>query len=205
MSNKLQELTDKIYQEGVARGNEEAENIIENAKKEANDILSKARKEAETIKSDAEKKAKETAETTESEIKLSAKQAISALKQEITNVISETTIRNEVSDALKDKEFVQKIIATTLQNWDKDKQGNLNLQALVTEAQEKEILNYFKAKTKELLDSGLEIKAGKHISAGFQIAPTDGGYKVSFTDDDFANFFKEYLRPKMIELLFGSK
>ena len=35
MQSKLQEITEKIYQEGVSRGNEEAEKIIAGARTEA--------------------------------------------------------------------------------------------------------------------------------------------------------------------------
>ena len=39
MQNKLQELTEKIYKEGISRGNVEAEAIIDKAKKEADAVL----------------------------------------------------------------------------------------------------------------------------------------------------------------------
>ena len=35
MENKIQELTDKIYREGVEKGNEEAQRLIANAQDEA--------------------------------------------------------------------------------------------------------------------------------------------------------------------------
>jgi len=43
------------------------------------------------------------------------------------------------------------------------------------------------------------------MDKGFQIGPKDGSYKVSFTDEDFKNFFKDYLRPGLIELLFAAE
>ena len=49
MENKIQELTDKIYREGVEKGNEEAQRLIGNAQEEAAKIVEEARKEAEAI------------------------------------------------------------------------------------------------------------------------------------------------------------
>ena len=49
MENKIQELTDKIYREGVEKGNEEAQRLIANAQEEAKKIIEDARKEAESI------------------------------------------------------------------------------------------------------------------------------------------------------------
>lgn len=39
MENKIQELTDKIYREGVEKGNEEARRLIANAQEEAKKSL----------------------------------------------------------------------------------------------------------------------------------------------------------------------
>lgn len=39
MENKIQELTDKIYREGVEKGNEEAQRLIANAQEEAKKIV----------------------------------------------------------------------------------------------------------------------------------------------------------------------
>ena len=49
MENKIQELTDKIYREGVEKGNTEAQKLIANAQDEAKKIVEDARKEAEAI------------------------------------------------------------------------------------------------------------------------------------------------------------
>ena len=202
MSNKLQELTDKIYQEGVAKGNEEAEKLISSAKQEAEEIVKNARKEAEKIIAEADKKANEKLTTTDSEIKLSAKQALSSLKQDITNLINGKIVDDSVKSSLGDAAFVNKIIETTIKNWSQNKEGNIDLQVLVSENQEKEINSYFSSKAKDLLDKGLELKSSKAVKSGFQVGPKDGSFKVSFTDNDFSNFFKEYLRPKLVELLF---
>ena len=68
MENKIQELTEKIYREGVEKGNEEAQRLVSNAREEAAKILEEARKEAEAIVAAARKSATETAENTQSEI-----------------------------------------------------------------------------------------------------------------------------------------
>ena len=50
MQNKLQELTKKIYKEGISKGNEEAQSIINNAKKEAEEIKVKLKKRVDRLK-----------------------------------------------------------------------------------------------------------------------------------------------------------
>ena len=44
MENKIQELTDKIYREGVEKGNEEAQKLITKAQEEAKKCLRRNRR-----------------------------------------------------------------------------------------------------------------------------------------------------------------
>ena len=46
MQNKLQELTDKLYQEGLSKGKEEGERILADAKAQAEKILAEAKAQA---------------------------------------------------------------------------------------------------------------------------------------------------------------
>lgn len=199
MQSKLQELTEKIYQEGLEKGNEEAKAIVEAAKKEASDIVDSAKKEASQIVETAKKTAEETKKNTESEIALSSKQALNALKQQITDVLNSKVIDEATAEAF-DANFTKSIVETTLKNWSKDQSSDLEV--LLPASQEKELSASLNKSVKDLITKGLEIKFDGSIKSGFQISPKDGSYKVSFTEEDFANFFKQYLRPKLVELLF---
>lgn len=199
MQNKLQELTEKIYQEGLEKGNEEAKVIVDNAKNEAKSIVDAAKKEAEQILADASKKAEESKKNTESEIKLSSKQAINALKQNITDLIADTVAEQATSKKF-DSDFTKTTVENMLKNWSKEQSANLAI--LLPEKDEKELNAYFTKSAKDLLDKGLEIKFEAAVKSGFQITPKDGSYKISFTEEDFNNFFKQYLRPKLVEILF---
>ena len=46
MENKIQELADKIYQEGVEKGNAEARKLVQQAREEAEAVVADARKQA---------------------------------------------------------------------------------------------------------------------------------------------------------------
>ena len=52
----LSELTDKIYAEGVEKGNAEAQQIVEKANAKAADIVAEAEKKAAAVLADAESK-----------------------------------------------------------------------------------------------------------------------------------------------------
>jgi V/A-type H+-transporting ATPase subunit E len=203
MQSKLQELTDKLLQEGVEKGNAEAQQIVEKAHAEAENIVEKAKKEAQTIIEEAKKKGAETKLNTETEIKLSGRQAINALKQQVVDMVNAEITREAISKSF-DKDFIKKLIEITLTNWLKSGQS-MDLNILVPTDDEQSLSDYFKKETKQLLDKGVTIKSDSSVKNGFQLSPKDGSYKVSFTDEDFINFFKQYLRPRLVEILFSAE
>ncbi len=205
MQNKLQELTDKIYQEGLNKGNEEAEKIISEAKQKAEKIVKDANTEKEKIVNEAGKKANEMAENSKTELKLSFEQAYNSLKQDVANVIDDKILDKLVKESFNDQEFIQNLIQTIVEKWDPDTTGNIDLQVLLPKKDQEQFEKFFKSKAKQILDKGVAVNYNENIKAGFEIAPADGGYKISFTDEVFEQFLKDYLRPKLHVLLFGEK
>jgi V/A-type H+/Na+-transporting ATPase subunit E len=201
MDNKLQELTEKLYNEGVAKGNQEAEKILATAQAEASNLVKQAKQEAQAIVEAAQKSAEELTKNTRTELQMASKQAISALSQEVTSLINGSIASASVKQATTDASFMQNLILSAVQNW----ATKQDLLVVVPEKDKSAVIDFFTAKAKALLDNGLAIESANNVKAGFQIGPKDGSYKVSFTEADFINFFKEFLRPKLVELLFEQK
>jgi V/A-type H+-transporting ATPase subunit E len=120
MENKIQELTDKIYREGVEKGNEEAQRLIANAQEEAKKIIEDARKEAESIVNSSRKSADELAENTKSELKLFAGQAVNALKSEVATMVTDKLITASVKDFAQDKDYLNAFIVALASKWSID-------------------------------------------------------------------------------------
>ena len=185
MNNKLQELTEKIYLEGVEKG-----------KVEAAQLIADAEHEADKIKAEAAKNASELDKNTKSELKLFAEQSVNAIKTEITNLLSDKIASDAVKAATSDKVFMQKTITALVEQWAKE--GNVTIEAKDAKA----LTDYFMANAKELLNKGVSINEVKGLKTDFAIAPAQGGYKITFGNDEFIAYFKEFLRPKLVELLF---
>ena len=84
MQESVQALTDKIYQEGVAKAEVRGEQIIAEAKDKALNIVNQAEAKAEEIIAKAEQKAADLKTKVDAELRLSARQAIGSLKHDIT-------------------------------------------------------------------------------------------------------------------------
>ncbi len=202
MEQKLQALLEKIKQEGVEKGQEVANSLINDAEKKADDIVAAAKKEAAEIRQEAEREAEELKRNVTSELQLSVEQTVSALQQRITAMVTAHSVQPPVSEALADKDFLKGIIQGLIEKWQQDGQGAaLHL----APEREKELFEYFSARARENLDQGLVVKPDPKLSTGFRIGPADGGYVVSFTEADFQAFFADFLRPQTKALLFGKE
>jgi V/A-type H+-transporting ATPase subunit E len=198
MENKLQELTEKIYKEGVEKGSEEANRIISDAKKEAGQIVKKAEAEAETILSKANNEAENLKKSVEAELKLTYDQSVSVLKQDVTELISDALVDSTTEKSFKDVDFFNQFLLTLAKTWAEKQE----LQLDIPEKDEKGIESYLKKNITDLLKKGITLNKVAGIQSGFQIGPADGSYKVSFTDADFENFIHELLRPRVAKILF---
>ena len=196
MDIKIQELTDKIYKEGVEKGNEEAGRIIAEANAQKQAILSEAEAEAKRIVAAAEKQATELKKNTEAELKLFASQSVEALKSEVVNLITGKITSSNVKAIVSDTAFMQKVVLEMAKEWVKK-------EALIIQTAEADSLTkYFEANAKNLLNNGVKIEKVNGHDASFTILPSDGSYKVSFGEEEFIAFFKEFLRPQIVEMLF---
>lgn len=194
--DKIQELTSKLYAEGVEKGKREAEKIIAEANVQKKQILDEATAKAQEIIATAEKQSAEMRSHTEAELKLFAAQAIEALKTEITNLITDKLASDNVKAAMQDQTFIQKIIVELVRNWSKNEKLTIGVQ------NSKDIENYIASNAKDILDKGLKIESVNGIKSGFTLSPEDGSYKVKFGEEEFIEYFKEFLRPQVQKLLF---
>ncbi|MDK2836934.1 MAG: V/A-type H+/Na+-transporting ATPase subunit [Bacteroidota bacterium] len=194
--DKIQELTSKLYSEGVEKGKQEAEKIIAEANAQKKQILDEATAKAQEIIAAAEKQSAEMRSHTEAELKLFAAQAIEALKTEITNLITDKLASDNVKAAMQDQTFIQKIIVELVRNWSKNEKLTIGVQ------NSKELETYIASNAKDLLDKGLKIESVNGIKSGFTLSPEDGSYKVKFGEEEFIEYFKEFLRPQVQKLLF---
>ena len=87
MENKLQELTDKLYKEGLSKGKEEGEAILAKANEKAAEIIEEAKKQAESILKKAHKDAEDYKTKVEGDVKMAAVQSIQATRKDIENLM----------------------------------------------------------------------------------------------------------------------
>jgi V/A-type H+/Na+-transporting ATPase subunit E len=203
MQNKLQELTDKLYQEGLSKGKKDGEELKEKAKTEAAKIISEAKQEAKKIIETARKEGEDIKLKANNDLKLASTQTISAIKQEIERVIIAKVIDAPTNEVLSDKEFLGSIIKTVISSFNAAYGTSVPLEIILSANTKHELHSYFEQELSSFLGEGTNISFSKQVNSGFKIGPKNGTYIISFTDNDFEQLLSNYLRPYTKKLLFG--
>jgi V/A-type H+/Na+-transporting ATPase subunit E len=195
MESKIQELTDKLLNEGIEKGKAEAEKIVSAAKVESAKIIDDAKAQADGIVAAAKKEADALNANTKSELKMYAGQALSALKTEVVNVLTDSSVNEVVKAVVADKAFMNQFILKLAEKWGAQED-------IVISTEDAESLKaVFVSKAKSLLDKGVKIQGVHGQDTLFTIEPADGSYKVNFGEKEFEDYFKSFLRPQLVDLL----
>ena len=198
--DKLQELTQKLYNEGLSKGKEEGEAILAKAQAQAQEIVSQAQEEAKAIIEKAQKEASDYKIKMEGDVKMASTQAVQATKAGIENLIVAKAVE-PVKGALSDEAFIKEIITAVAKNF--SAQESTDLALVLPEKLQKGLEPFVSAELTKTIGKGVEASFSKKVNAGFKIGPKDGSYFIDLTDEAFQALIGEYLRPVTKKLLFG--
>lgn len=204
-NSKLQELADKLYQEGLSKGREQADALVSQAKEEAARLVENARKEASGLIAEANLTAGEAKKNAETEIRMAFRRLESEVKLRISGLIVSKTLSEPIAKSMNDAAFVQSLIAEAVSGFNPQGQEPVALSVLLPAEKQADFKAFAESQMAKYLQGGLEIVFDKGLQAGFRIGLKDEQYYISFTDKDFENLFASYLRPHLKQLLFGGE
>ena len=125
-----------------------------------------------------------------------AGQAVNALKTEIASLLTNQVVSDAVKGFVADMDYLNKFIVSLASQW------AANEDIVISTADAEGLKKYFAANAKAVLDKGVKIEQVNGNKTLFSISPADGSYKVNFGEEEFENYFKEFLRPQLVEMLF---
>lgn len=201
MQNKLQELTDKLYNEGLSKGKEEGEALLAKAKSQAADIVAEAEKKAAEIMTKAEKEAEAYKVKVAGDLKMAASQSVQATRKDIEDLVVFKMTGSATEKALSDEAFVKEVIKAVAERFNAETAMDLNL--VLPETLKSSLEPFVKNELSTILKGQVNASFSKKIAGGFTIGPKDGSYFISLTDETFKELISEYLRPATRKLLFG--
>ena len=198
-NKKLQELTEKLYEEGLSKGRAEAERLVAEAEQKAKALVEDAEQKAAAIVKAAEQKAAEIKKNNETEVALATRGAVAALKENIANLVVAKSTTEAVHAATIDPAFVKEMLLGIAKGWNGEK---VELAVALPVDMKAKFEAEAEGAVKALLAEGIEVGYSEKVKSGFKVAPKEGGYYISFTDEDFAALLGEYLKEKITKILF---
>lgn len=203
MQNKLQELTDKLYNEGLSKGKQDGEELLQKAKAESESIIAQAKAEAERIVAQAQKEAEELKTKVAADVKMAATQSISVTKQEMEKMVVAKMTDKAVAQNLSNVDFVKEMMKAIVGAFNANNASPVGLDIIMPEALKGKVEGFVSKEICQQFTAPVNVSFSKKVNGGFKVAPKDGGYVLQFTDEEFQNLIANYLRPATKKILFG--
>ncbi|MBK7634381.1 MAG: hypothetical protein IPJ13_08890 [Saprospiraceae bacterium] len=191
MEDKIKNLTDKIYNEGVVKARDEAEKIMHEARHKADGLLADAQKQAEMIISKATSDAEEVSSNIREEIRHASNQAINIIKQKVGELITLSITDRPLKELVNDQQFILDTVKLMMDQWGAS--GNRESITLVLpESLDKDAADVITKKIHEQFGNKINIALSHKMNSGFRISPEGSNYLISFTEKDFSSFFHSF-------------
>jgi len=203
MQDKLQELTDRLYNEGLSKGKQEGEELLQKAHAEADNLIAQAKAEAERIVAQANKEAEELKTKVTADIKMAATQSIAVTKQEIEKMVVTNTATEGVKANMNNAAFVKELITSVVKAFNPQNASPVALDLILPESMKAQVEPFVQNEIANQFKGEVKVDYSKKMNGGFKVAPKDGGYVLQFTDDEFTQLIANYLRPATKKILFG--
>jgi V/A-type H+-transporting ATPase subunit E len=194
MSTQVQELIDKIKQEGVQTAQKEAETITKQAREEAGRINEEAKSSGEQYVISAKNEIKKIEDSTQMALRQAARDMILSLRRDILRML-QTIVTEDVRDALTTEQ-----LATIITEAVKGSSGG---EAQVTVGQDdlKKLEEHFIAKIQNKVKGGVTFAGSQDIDKGFTVSYDGGKSSFDFTDVSLAQYLSQFVNERVGKLL----
>lgn len=197
MDIRVQELLERIKQDGVNEAKAQADAILKEAEAKKAAIIADAEKQAEFIINRAKEEAKNTEAASRTALVQASRDLLNSFKEQILSLVHKII-------ALKVKEaytidVLKKAIPLVLEQWAKE--SSVNSIVMIPEQEKHAIEAYIKQELADLVKKGLEIKPVKSIAAGFRVGEKDGSAYYDCSAEAVAELFGAFVNDKLKSIM----
>jgi V/A-type H+-transporting ATPase subunit E len=204
----VQQLIDRISDEGVAEGHRLAEKIVADAQQKADDILESARREANEILKHAREQADKLQAAGEEALRLAARDAVRDFGARIHDGLR-NRLQELVHHELQQPDLIKRMIleiAGEASKSVKDERIEILLPPEIVsedearkrvEAGEQDALtNFVQGLIGEDLRSGVSVRLGSHQQNGISVRVADQNVEIDLTDETITELLASHLLPR---------
>jgi len=197
MEIQVQELIDKIRNDGIKTANEDAARIKEEAEVKARQLVDSAKKEAENIISAGKQEAEKAEKAGIAALQQASRNLLLVFRDEIQAIINKTI--NDVVCVNYNEDVLKAALPEILKNW--AAKGTSDIALILPEDDLTKLHGFLNEKLKTELGKGVELKSNRKLSYGFHISNKEGSVYYDFSSEAVAGLLSSYLNPKLAGIL----
>jgi V/A-type H+-transporting ATPase subunit E len=204
-SSGVQELIERLHEEGLSKGQDQAEQLISKAREQAAEILEKAKSEADKILAAAISEAQQTRIAGEEAVRLAGRDTILRLNEELRADFDQK-VRGLVGYTLKDNEFLkQLILEIARKSVPEDSTSPLYIELLLDEtnasdstgdSQDDPLGEFIRSLSGEALRDGLTFAVSDSEVPGVRVQVTDDHLEIDLSADTITHLLIKHLSPR---------
>jgi V/A-type H+-transporting ATPase subunit E len=214
-SSGVQELIDRLREKGVEEGQEQADQLLGEARRKASETVEKARQEAAEILQRAREEADRLRAAGEEALRLAGRDAVLALKEDVSEQFS-NQVRRLVSHQLRDEKFIERLILQIAgRAVPKDTEQPMEL--LLPEdmappeqkglqakgAKEGAVGQFVLGLAGDMLREGVTLAAAADNTPGVTIRMLKDDVEITFNEKAVTEFLLRYLLPRFRNIMTG--
>lgn len=207
----VQELIDKLKNQGVLEGKKQADQIIKDAQKEASRIISKAKSDADNLFTETHLKIEVERTSAHDAIKNAFRDSELTLRSKFREAFS-IYLKRLVSFELQDKEFIKQLVLVVAGLKTPEVIQAKNIEILlpskvfeIDEEGKKKLQHLVLGITTEMLREGVELKLSSNLKGGVRIHLVGEDINIDLTDEALSDLLLNYLLPRYREIVSGQE
>ncbi len=198
MGRQVQDLIDKIKQEGLQAADKKSQEIETKAQEKAKEIVQAAEKKSSLIIEKAKQDAQKLEVSAKTAVSQAGRNALLDLKKQIQTILNKIVLK-EIAEALT-SEVVVDLLKIIIKNFS-DQKSDSRIKIGLNPKDVDKVSKGFMEKLKSEAKKNIEICASEDIATGFTISFDSGKSSFEFTDESLAQYLSIYLNPQIAELL----
>jgi V/A-type H+-transporting ATPase subunit E len=214
----VQELIDKLKNQGVVEGKVQADQIIKQAQVQASQIIESAKTESDRLFAEAKNKIEIEKASAQASIRLAFRDTELNLRSKFREAFS-NYVRRLVSYELKDKEFIKQLVLVIASLKaplvEQASKIEIELPAKLLESEGKEMQFTEEGKkrlghlllgiTTEMLREGVVLKPSEELVGGIRVHLLGEDMEIDLSDEALSNMLLKYLLPRYRAIVSGQQ
>jgi V/A-type H+-transporting ATPase subunit E len=209
----VQDLIDRIRDQGVRAAQEKADTIVREAEAKAAELLAEARSEAARMREEATKAIDAEKTACLEAVRLSARDVVLKLKSGITSAF-EVFVKRLVTKATRDEDLVKDLVLVLAGQAVDDLIRDKDIQILLSEAVltgttsgklQEHGKNIILALSSDMLREGVELIPASDIDGGARVRLVQDELEIDLSDRAIARLLSERMLPRFRRILEGAE